>query len=383
MSRDKHTRSGPRTGRTAPLLKAAAVSLSVMLLTAACGGQVPENQDLLTENLLTAEQANYKTVQVETGEYEKISTGKASVIYLVESELCWEKDNAYYREAAVTAGQEVKEGDVLVRFDLQESQVELETLKLQLRRKKEEVAEEKADRLAAIADAEDAAETLREQESQKYDAEIAELKAERLEVEYDQFLYQSEKEIAQIEERISQMEQEAGENVLLAPFDGVVETVTRYSEGDKVVPGQVLVTMYATDRLLLKAENASGKLRYNMDVTIQAGNQNNLVSYQGKVVAAPNILPESLSEDLILIELEEAVTPKDLKGNITYEGSTEALQNILVADRKAIQSEDGKTFVNVLEDDMVQKRYVVTVLNNTEKVWILDGLSEGQTLIVD
>ena len=383
MSENKNTRFVTLAKKILSLLEIAALCLAFMVFTAACA-QKQEKQDLLTDKLLTSkEQANYKTVQVEIGGYEKLGTGKASVIYLLKSELCWEKDNAYYAEAVVRAGQEVKEGDVLVRFDVKEDRVELESLKLQLLRKKEDTAEEKESRLAAIEDAKAEAKALRKQESKDYEAQIAELQIKKLQAQYEQFLYQSEKEVSQMEERISEIEQSMQENVLTAPFDGIVDAVTRYNEGDKVAPGQVLVTMYATDRLLLKAEGASGKLRYNMDVIIEAGNANNRASYSGKVIAAPNILPASLSQNLTLIELDEKVTPDDLKGNISYQGKTEELQNILVVNRDAIQKEDEKTFVNILEGGTVQKRYVVTAINNAENVWILDGLSEGQTLIVD
>ena len=56
---------------------------------------------------------------------------------------------------------------------------------------------------------------------------------------------------------------------------------------------------------------------------------------------------------------------------------------MLLVDWRAVDSENGKSYVYVLEDDMVQKRYVAPGLNNREKVWILDGLHEGQTVIAD
>lgn len=371
-----------RNKRAFSLLKMGVLCLALLLLTTACARE-PEKQAQLAEDLPNTEQPNYKTVQVELGEYEKQGTGSASVIYLLKSELRWEKNNACYQEAMVAAGQKVKAGEVLMRFDVEADQVGLESLKLQLRRTKENVAAEKERWQDAIAAQLAEAERLQEQESQKHEAEIAKLKADKLQAEYDQYLYQSRQETERIEEQISEMEQSARENVLTAPFDGVIESVTRLNEGDKVTPGQVLVTMYATDKLMLKADNTSGKLRYNMDVTVTVGNKSNQVSYSGRVVAAPNILPSSVSQDLTLIELDEEVTPEELKGALSYRCATEALQNILVVDRKAVHTEDNKAYVNVLENDMVQKRYVVTVVNSGETIWILDGLSEGQTLILD
>ena len=40
-------------------------------------------------------------------------------------------------------------------------------------------------------------------------------------------------------------------------------------------------------------------------------------------------------------------------------------------------------YVYVLEDGIVKKRYVVTGFSNSSQVWILDGLSAGQTLVLD
>jgi len=179
------------------------------------------------------------------------------------------------------------------------------------------------------------------------------------------------------------MEQAAQRNVLLAPHDGVIDSVTKLQTGDKVARGQVLITMHATDKVLLKAERSSENLRYNTDVIIRIGNIDSPSIYTGKVIVAPNILPTGVSQDMTLIEVDQEIAEKDLKKVIKYEGTVEALSNVLVVDQRAVQREDGKFYVRILDGDTVQKRYVAAVKVNTEKMWILDGLSEGQLLIVD
>ena len=345
-----------------------------------------EAQQLLPDELMTLEQANYNTMQALPGRYEKESSGNASILYLVQTNLFWEKDNAYYREVLVKAGQEVKKGDVLMSFDIKVDRIELETLELQLLRKQEEKEEQTQERFVAL---EAAKSKLKEKQDtlnymgDEYDLKIQKLQIDKIQAEFEQFLYQSEREILQIKERIEEIKKSALDNVLTAPFDGVIETVIRYNEGDKVPVQQPLITMYSTDKLLLKVENAGDKLRYNMDVIIETGSKKEPVSYMGKVIAAPNILPSSVIEEMALIELDESLTKEQLKANIRYVAVSEMLEDILLIDRKALEKEDNKFYVHILEGDVVQKRYVVPVINNIEVAWILDGLTEGQTLIVD
>ena len=358
-------------------LKAAAMCLTAALCLTACGGE-EQKQTLLSEELMTSQQANYKTVSVEMGEYAKNFEAKVTVAYPFHTSLYWEESNARYREVLVSRGQAVKEGDVLMIFDIEESKTELETLKLQLLRTKEDFEAGNAERLAVID-----AEKLEAEDLKDYDLRIAELEIEKLQAEYEQYVYRCEREIGQIEEKIEALESEMENNQLVAPFDGVIMEVIDYNLGDKVVKGQDLITIYSTDKFLLKPEGSSAALRYNMQVTIEAGYGDNVKSYSARVVAASNILPASVKQNLTLIELEQDIQETELKGKVQFQCNIEELQNILVTESGAVSKEDGKTYVYVLNGDMVQKRYVVTGTGSKEKIWILDGLSEGQTLILD
>ena len=376
----KNKKTSPE--KAAILQKAAALCMVFAMFTAGCSQNQGASGEF-KESFLTPQKTNYKTVKVELGGYERVRTGSATVIYPLQFELTWEEDGTYYQEAAVTVGQAVKEGDPLVYFHREEDKIALETLKLQLKRKQESYAAENARRLTAIATAQENINTLKAQGATAYELEKARLDEEKLQIEYEQYLYTSSKELAGLEEQLSEMEQAAQRNVLLAPHDGVIDSVTKIQAGDKVTRGQVLVTMHATDKLLLKAQNASENLRYNTDVIIRIGNIENPSIYTGKVIVAANILPTGVSQDMTLIQVDQEIAENDLKKAIKFEGTVEALSNVLVVDQRAVQKEDGKYCVRILDGDTVQKRYVAAVKVNTEKMWILDGLSEGQLLIVN
>lgn len=319
---------------------------------------------------------NYATVQAVKGDYVKTVSGDAVLYYTETADLSWEKDNACISEILVKKGQEVKEGDVLISFDINVSSADMQELSLKLQRTLEAFEAEKEERLAAIDEAESAAEGLSGQES-----EIARLKAEKLQVEYEEFVYQSEYEAAQYREKIAELEDEMQRNTLTAPFDGVIDYVQTCSAGDQVEAGQVLVSMHAADEFFLSVNDDAGNLRYNMDVVIEAGKANDTQTYSGKVVTAYNILPSSVQKGRVLIRMEEEAAAEELEIGVKYRCDTEKLENVHLVDRDVVDIEQGKSYVSILEDDMIQKRYIVPGLRNNEVIWVLDGLSEGQNVI--
>lgn len=357
--------------------KTAVLAILTALSLGACGGSEQE-QTLYTENLIAPEEIHYETVQVEAGEYVKTASGSVSVYYPVTEELIWEGSNASLREILVKSGQKVEKGEILATFDIEISKADREELSLALTRLLEDTEEGKEERLAAIEKAEKEAEGLA-----GHELRIAGLKVEKLQIEYEQFVYQSEQKIAQYEERIEEMEEKIQKNTLTAPFDGVIDKVASCSPGDQITANQTLITMHATDRFYLLADDSSGNMRYNMEVTIEAGRKNNIKTYDGKVVAASNILPASLSQSYALIELRDEIAAEELEGTLRCQYNAEELQNVLLVDRSAISKEDGKNYVYVLEDNMVRKRYIVQGLANMDAVWVLDGLSAGQSVVLD
>lgn len=352
------------------------LAASVLLL--ACS-EKEQTQPLMQESLMTTDEVNYYTVQVKRGDYETVVNGAASIVYLLERELYLEKDNARYDEIFVKTGQQVKEGDILMSFEIEESKAQLESLKLQLQRKKEDTDKDSIEMLENINFHVKQTEELKDEKLQ-----IANLEIDKLQASYEQFLYQAELEMKNLEEAITELEEEQSDNVLRAPFDGVIDSVSTFTKGDKVVPGQVLITMHSTDKLLLETTNTANKLRYNMPVTIEVSNRQNVRTFTGKVVTAPNILPLEISQDIMFIELDEAVTEEDLKGTVKYSATLEKVQDALVVNKEAVNAEDGSNYVYILEDNALKKRFVkVYSSTHSDTVWILDGLSEGQTVIID
>ena len=56
---------------------------------------------------------------------------------------------------------------------------------------------------------------------------------------------------------------------------------------------------------------------------------------------------------------------------------------MLTIPKSAIEREDDKAFVYVLEDGMEQRKYITAYTGAGISAWVWDGLSAGQTLVID
>ena len=322
------------------------------------------------------ETVNYTTVQPERGEYVKSVSVEASLYYPVTAELFCEKDNAYIQEILVKERQKVVKGETLLIYEIKVSDADVQELSLQLTRHQEATEREKEERLSELEQLQKEMEGLFGEK-----LELALLREKIMQTEYEEFLYLAAYQSDQYKMQIENLEQEVENNTLTAPFDGVIDWVGNYKSGDQAENGQLLIKMHTEEQYCLAVEDIAGNLRYNMEVTVTAGAQNDKKSYKGKVVTAYNVLKPEVPDGKVLIQLEEEVAPKDLQVGLQCHGEVEKLQDVLLLNRKLIGLENEKSYVQILEGDMMQKRYVVTGLRNTKDVWIVDGLSEDQKVI--
>ena len=338
-----------------------------------------EGDVIYTKELLKTQSANQNSVTLTRGEFVREKTGSVQVNYLKTEELSWDTSKDTITDIPVKRGQEVKAGEVLAVFDVPEKRSEMESLKLQLKRKQEDFAKSSAEKYKAIEEA-------KEYAIYHYmyrELEVANLKIEKQQAQYEQYLYEATNEIEKLKEQIKELEKELKENCLVAPFDGVIDWVAFYNPGDPTVTGSSLIRMYSTEYIVFETDESSDGLRYNMDVEVEISYRNKKTVYEGRVIAAQAILPDDVTQKKLVIRLNEAVNPKEISGNISYHADVDVLQDVIVIERKAVSKDAGKDYVYVLEDGAIQKRYVTTGPNSGGKIVIVNGLEEGQILITD
>ena len=347
---------------------------SALLLLSSCAEKPKEY--VPDASLITPEQTNYETVAVKKQDYTKTATGGASVQYPTSCELTWDTANSRLEEIYVTRGDAVQEGQILATFNTKISASELENLRLQLQRAEEALEEGKAERMKEINHAKRILDYNFSREKK-----IAQLELESMQISYDMYVYEQENAIAELQEKIYEIESLVTENAILAPYDGIIDWVVSYNPGDAVDKGKIIFRMHSTDEFIVYVSDGANKLRYNQEVILEAGRKNQRKTYTGRVITAPNVLPDGIN--VAVIRADEGVTAKDLEFAINFTVNQQEMRDVIIVNRTLLAQENGQFYVGVLEDDMVKKRYVTVGSGNLQEYWILDGLTEGQNLVAN
>ena len=341
-------------------------------------------QDIIDLTQVEQEEAVYETAEVLRGSFVDEDDFPLTPYRPFVYNLKFERNDAKFLEYAVSKGDEVKKGDVLVRFTVNKSEVELTRLSLSLQRAKEQMEEGIRQREEAIEQKRAEVKTLTDDHEKK----MAELSLEKLEVELKQYKLGQERSIAQQQEAYNKEKAQYATDVLTAPADGVVTELTPKLKDNPVYSGEVLVTMTAGATGLWVV--AKG-LRYNMPVQVKAKDRaGEEVLLSGRVVAANDTVPAAesgMAEDVYsVIQLDPYDEEKyTLSDKLRCYAELRRMDDVLLVPTKAIKREDDKSYVLKLKDGVTQKRYLDrdAVFSTSSDAWVFRGVEEGDTLILN
>lgn len=339
---------------------------------------VARADDLIDDTLLVPESANYDTVTITYGDYTKEVTASGYQVFVVEQNLSMEEGSARLRGLNVIRNGQVKAGDVIATYEKEGSRAELERMELELERAKQSFEDGKRERMDQI-------EVLRTQlaaQTDTYQAQLGQLELQRAQLDYERYVFETEHSLDEQREQIDELTEFYADTELVAPFDGVITWLTTKSEGDTIHAGETLVTLQSQARYVIGLDNSSGNFRYGMRVSVGLGPRNNKEYIDGRIIAAANILPNEDKISYALVELYGEPDENGLK-NITVTGNSIELNDVLMIPRTAITFDGGKSYVSILDGDMVQKRIIVSGHNTAGDTWVVQGLTEGQQVIID
>lgn len=353
--------------------------LLVALTVVFCvSGTCAAQQDILSGDQLTQEEINYKTETVRRGTFERSVSNTVSEYYPLTYPLRYEGANAKFIEYTVSRGDVVKAGDVLARFEITGSAAAMARMELELQRAEEAMEdnvrtreEQIAKKRAAIAAA-----------GSDYEREVMMLELRKLEIELEQYIFRQEYNIEAQKEAVEEVRANYSATELVSPVDGVITEIRYKKLDDAVSTNELLITLYSTDVMLFRVDNGTGSFRYGMPVTVTVGTNKNSTDLTGRVVASDHAIEESGKTGHALIQLDPYDESINLR-NPKVKAAMMRLEDVLLVSRKAVTLENGKYYVTKLTDGMVQKRYVVNAESNTTDTWLLAGVTEGETLVLD
>ena len=286
------------------------------------------------------------------------------------------KADARLKEICVTRGQTVQAGDPVFILQGLGSAADIELKKLEINAfesRSSEMLVWYEDQIAAAEAMPQGTETQRARR---------ELQLEYARLEYRKYQLQSEYTLSSMNEQLRALEEAAGEIVLSAPISGSIHSLTsRYAPGDTVPAGTELCSVYGSEGLRFYGTSNTGYFVYGREISIRMGKGGRSMTVTGRVVSSPEVLTSQFPGNVILMEVnaaEEELTASDGDASVSFT----ILRDVWAVPKSCLRTRDGVSCVDLLIGDTVCTRNVVRGPGAGSMVSILNGLREGDQVVV-
>ena len=183
--------------------------------------------------------------------------------------------------------------------------------------------------------------------------------------------------------QLDEMQEELSKQYIYSPIDGVVSYINNVGIGDYIAARSTL--MRVVDPTSLQIECTGDKVsdfQLGKDVTVTLDG----TEYAGKVAMtsaeSPSLAMEK-GESFIRVEITDQLPEGDLLGeSVSVELIKQQKDNVLILPRNVVSLYSGESYVQVLEDGVKKERVIETGIKNVTDVEVVDGLEEGEVVII-
>lgn len=341
--------------------------LLCVLLLAGCAA--PQQPGATNPPETVAVKTNYKLAEVTRGTFTqssvlncKVNSNRHEYIY------CDYEGGILKDKIEVKRGQQVKKGDVLATITYENSDAELARLELAYERAVDSMESGISNYYQRIA-------SIQGSDRLSY--------LQRMQVEYELGAYKvsANARCEQALEALEEYKDRYTDKEIVAPMDGLVFTVGRVDAGEEIPEGTLLVELVDISVPCVKIKDFTQRAYMLMTPGLDAVAMFKNESFPCVVNGTPNVITSynqsgengsvTVSGDVFPItEFEFAVTLTVLE-----------LENMLMVPANAVR-EGG--YVMVLEDGrQVKHRVIPGPTGDGDMVCILDGLTEGQQVVLE
>lgn len=345
-----------------------------------CSKEKPilDTSNLYTETAIP-EKTALKTDKVIVGDYIKETFCKATYHLPKKEIVTTTMENgatAILTEFLIESGKTVKKGEPIATITVEYDKITLESKELQFNRAKENYYISLEAKHQELITAENKYNAM----TNGIDKDIYALQIKKLKMGYENYKKTTSDQLKEQEEEIQKLKECIKQTQIIAPIDGLIQ-LGKLS--DRTLNNNTVVaTIYSMDAFLLKAFDDSGTLRYGMDVTIQVGTVGGKQTYKGKVISSHNVLNNGLSANEAYVKILDNLTEIPFSNNITVHYQSINVKNVLLVHPAAVYIDQLKVYASVLEKDIPKKQYITTIGKNEDYYWVVEGLKEGQTVIL-
>lgn len=323
---------------------------------------------------VSADDSFYRTTTVEYGTMSVEAQMSVSCEYTQQTEIQFE----YPCGVPVFMGYLVKRDDYVIKgqpiaeIEIRVDDIAVEELRLKLQRAEEARDAYYENMEKQLENAKRAAE-----ENTGTQKTLAGLRLEQLEMEFEKNRVTVDEGVEALQEELEAYESAAEVTQILAPESGMVGWLNYYKNGEILPNDTVLGGIYSRSNVMFYITDQSGVLRYGMKVTFTDKTKR---TYAGTVVSCPGkYLSEGFETNTAYIRPD--VMPEvweDLQA--AYE--TIHIENVLLVSESAVKSDKNGSYVVELEDGKLTKRYFTAGKTVKGVCYVIDGLTEGMTVVI-
>ncbi|MBU4203089.1 MAG: efflux RND transporter periplasmic adaptor subunit [Acidobacteria bacterium] len=300
----------------------------------------------------------------------------------------------------VEESQHVKKGDVLLEIDDAEYRLDVEKLEAERLKVLSELLLEKKFETAGTADSRSssertaAKEAFEEAQARFQKGSITDEEFSRISRAYEGMLIESgakKDEIMAATKRLTQAEIDLQKSrlqldrtIIRAPFDGIVTAIT-ISSREHLSAGQELFTLVNISRIQVHAkvlESEIRKMKVGREVDLKFSAYPEKV-FKGRVKAiSPLVDPAKRTCDVIIDvgNSEEEIKPGM---HAEVEIAADIYKDRLLIPQDAVLSRSGRKLAFVFDNGVAKWRYLEIGLENEDYAEVLDGVTEGEQVLID
>jgi hypothetical protein len=212
------------------------------------------------------------------------------------------------------------------------------------------------------------------------------------ELEYEIFLFNNEQTRINFQKQLEDIDERLAGEQIIAPFDGIIVYSLNSRIDAPINHWWRMFTIVDDSSIHFTVNAPMDVVRFGdvFPVSDRSGN----ITFDVRVASDPvvtNIRETMFSFTLVPADgasFMELMAAFDLSivnmGTLNFTASPMAMnvQNALFIPRRAVIPEDRKSYVNVMEDGIIRKRFVQTGEVFGEDIQILAGLRPGETVVM-
>lgn len=187
---------------------------------------------------------------------------------------------------------------------------------------------------------------------------------------------------AEVNVKIARLELE--KTRLAAPFSGIV-TQIKVAPGENIEVGREICTLVDLRQLKIEAkvlETEVGKIKEGREAQVRFSAYPDRV-FEGQVAAISPLVSPTEKTCSVFINLDNPAEEIKPGMHAEVEIVTEVFARRLLVPQEAVLVRGGRPLVFVVENGLAKWRYIQTGEENEQYVEVLEGLSEGEQVIIE